>query len=288
MKKLRAGLFRLFLLSTVLLGLVLLLQGPVAHRPPPFVPDYPREDLGPILIKPRLEEADYRTLFLQTGLGRSAVNRLLTAGAAGVARILETQEAFFRPPTIVCEPIFGPFVKEDRLRTPGGERAWGPPISDLRTGDILLTYATHSLGWRHGHAGLVVDDTLGGSTLEAALVGTDSSLEDAGHWRGYSNYVLLRLRDMTPALRRELADYALEYLDGVPYRMTSGFFGLKEPDDDSFGVQCSYLVWYAFQHFGYDLDSDGGRLVTVDDLARSPLLEVVQIYGLDPRMWGNG
>ena len=35
----------------------------------------------------------------------------------------------------------------------------------------------------------------------------------------------------------------------------------------------------------YDVDADGGRLVTVDDLARSPLFEVVQLYGLDPRQW---
>lgn len=260
----------------------------MAHRTAPFVPDYPREDLGPILLQHRLENEDYRILFLQTGLGRSAVDRLLDAGAAGVARILETQEAFFRPPKVVCEPLFGPFVKEDHLETPDGERAWGPPISDLRPGDILLTYSTHSLGWRHGHAGLVVDTARGGSTLEAVLVGTDSAVADAGHWRDYSNYVVLRLREMTPELQKDLADYALEHLDGVPYRLTSGLSGLKEPGDGAFGVQCSYLVWYAFQHFGYDLDSDGGRLVTVNDLARSPLLEPIQLYGLDPRTWGNG
>ena len=108
---------------------------------------------------------------------------------------------------------------------------------------------------------------------------------DTQHWLDYSNYLVLRLRDMTPVLQEALTAYAVEYLNGVPYRLTSGFWGLKEPEDDAFGVQCSYLVWYAFQHFGYDLDSDGGRLVTVNDLAHSPLLEVVQIYGLDPREW---
>ena len=33
--------------------------------------------------------------------------------------------------------------------------------------------------------------------------------------------------------------------------------------------------------FGYDLDSDGGRLVTSADLLHSDLLEVVQVYGMD-------
>ena len=285
MKRFCAVLFRLLLLCAALLCLVLLLQGPVAHRTPPFVPDYPQEDLGPILIKPQLEEEDYRTLFLQTGLGRGAVDRLLTAGAVGVTRILETQTAFFHPLEVVCDPIAGLFVKEDHLETSHGEKAWGPPIVDLHPGDILLTYSTHSLGWRHGHAGLVVDNLGDGATLEAVLVGTDSAVMDAVHWRDYSNYMVLRLRSMTPALQEELVDYALENLVDVPYRLTSGFSGLKEPGDGAFGLQCSYLVWYAFQHFGSDLDSDGGRLVTVDDLANSPLLEVVQIYGLDPRAW---
>jgi hypothetical protein len=38
-------------------------------------------------------------------------------------------------------------------------------------------------------------------------------------------------------------------------------------------------VWYAWQVFGYDLDSDGGRLVTVEDIWESDLLEIVQVYG---------
>ena len=33
---------------------------------------------------------------------------------------------------------------------------------------------------------------------------------------------------------------------------------------------------------GFDLDSDGGRIVTAKDIANSSLLEVVQIFGVDP------
>ena len=32
----------------------------------------------------------------------------------------------------------------------------------------------------------------------------------------------------------------------------------------------------------YDLDSNGGRLVTVKDLWESDLLEIVQVYGMEP------
>ena len=52
-------------------------------------------------------------------------------------------------------------------------------------------------------------------------------------------------------------------------------------DEAWFGAHCSYLIWYAWNRFGYDLDSDGGRLVTCDDILNSPLVEIVQVYGLD-------
>ena len=49
-----------------------------------------------------------------------------------------------------------------------------------------------------------------------------------------------------------------------------------------YATHCSHLVWQAYKHFGYDIDSDGGPLVTCNDIARSDLLEVVQVYGFDP------
>ena len=36
--------------------------------------------------------------------------------------------------------------------------------------------------------------------------------------------------------------------------------------------------------FGYDLDGDGGSLVTVEDLLQSSNLEILQIFGLDPKL----
>ncbi len=276
----------LFIIAPVLvLAVVLLLQGPFAHRTPPFIPDYPQADLTSLLAQDGLSDSDYDTLLLQTGLGRPAVDRLRALGDLGNAQILDTQAAFFAPVNVVCDELCGPFTKEDHMTDADGGTVWAPPLVDLQRGDILLTFSTHSFGWRHGHAGLVVDDQGDGVTLEAALIGTDSVQMPAWHWRNYSNYMVLRLKDMTPELREALTTYALETLEGVPYHLTSGFLGPKAPDTDApwFGVQCDYLVWYAFQHFGYDLDGDGGRLVTTTDLALSPLLEVVQVYGVDPR-----
>ena len=47
-------------------------------------------------------------------------------------------------------------------------------------------------------------------------------------------------------------------------------------------TSCAHLVWEAYQSTGLDLDSDGGKIVTVKDLANSEYLDVVQVYGVDP------
>lgn len=262
---------RLLWILAVLAALVLLFylaQRFWAHRDGYFLPDYERVTLT--------EESDYETIFLQTGLGRAAVDRLRSAGE--FQAILDAQAAFFDPPEASCNPMLGWFTREDRLETAG------TPLVDLQPGDIVLTLSTHSLGWRHGHAGLVID---GGTTLECVVLGTDSALVNAAHWNCYSNYAVLRLKDITSELQQEIVDYSLENLLGVPYHLTSGFIGPKAPDpeDWQFGLHCSYLVWYAWNHFGFDLDSDGGRLASTYDLLHSEALEVVQVYGMDPRQF---
>ncbi len=278
------------------------------HRDEAFVPDYPRITLT--------EETDYETFLFQTGLGKSAVDKLLEEG--DFQTILDIQDAFFQPLQVSCTPLLGWFTREERLvshdnegrvndydggqvndydkgrvnghdgdreiewsGTVNGSSGAGPDLIDLQPGDIILTLSTHSVGWRHGHAALVIDED---TTLECAVLGTDSSYGKIQYWRGYSNYCVLRVKNITPELQEAVAEYACSTLCGVPYHLTSGFIGAKapEPDDWQFGLQCAYLAWYAWNHFGYDLDSDGGRLVSAYDLLHSDLLEVVQIYGMDP------
>ena len=268
--KLRRWQRRILITLAVLVSLLLfyyLLQRFVAHRNGYFVPDYPQVTLT--------EDSDYETIFLQTGLGRAAVDKLLSSG--DFQTILDAQAAFFHPPESACTPLLGWFTREDRLVD-----GTGTPLMDLQPGDVVITLSTHSFGWRHGHAGLVIDS---GTTLECVVLGTDSTLINATHWSTYSNYAVLRLKDITPELQQEIAEYGRNTLYGVPYHLTSGFIGPKAPDPDDwqFGLHCSYLVWYAWNHFGYDLDSDGGRLASSYDLLHSDLLEVVQIYGMDPR-----
>ena len=268
-KRVKKCLLILLIAAAVLLLAMYLLQRFWAHRKGDFVPDWPRVTLT--------EESDYETIYLQTGLGRPAVDALLARG--DFQTILDIQDQFFAAPDTACTPLLGWFTREDRLAD-----GYGPPLVDLQPGDIIVTLSTHTFGWRHGHAGLVINPD---ATLECVVLGTDSTLVNARHWRAYSGYIVLRLKDITPELQQEIVDYSLDKLYGVPYHLTSGFIGPKAPDpeDWQFGLHCSYLVWYAWNHFGYDLDSDGGRLASSYDLIHSDLLEVVQVYGMDPRPW---
>ena len=261
-------LLTLLLLIAVVVLIFYLLQRVWAHRTDFFVPDYPRVTLT--------EQSDPETIFRQTGLGPSAAARLLEQG--DFQTILDAQDNFFAPPKRVCTPLLGWFTREDRL----AEGVFIP--IDLQPGDILVTLSTHTAGWRHGHAALVIDKD---TTLESILLGTDSCLVSTNRWYTYSGYAVLRVKGVTPELQQQVVQYSLEHLQGIPYRLCAGFLGPKAPESDApqFGLHCSYLVWYAWNQFGHDLDSDGGRLVTSHDLLHSDQLEVVQICGIDPRLF---
>lgn len=167
------------------------------------------------------------------------------------------------PDTYLCRPI-SLFTREELLtrRT--------HTLPPLENGDILLTFSTHTFGWRHGHAGLVVDAEQG-LVLEAQQLGSPSSLAQAEHWSRYPTLQVLRLKDADSEVRQAAAAYAAGSLAGLPYRLSSGL--LPARGEEIASVQCAYLVWCAYSRQGWDLDGDGGRLVTVADLASSPLLE---------------
>ncbi len=166
----------------------------------------------------------------------------------------------------VCSPM-AVVLREERLA--GGRLHDLPPLED---GDILVTPCAHTFGWRHGHAGIVVN-AAEGLTVEAVSIGTRSAVSSVRHWRTYPTFTVLRLKDADPVTRRAAGLYAQNHLVDLPYRLTSGLRE-KEPAEAAC-CHCAYLVWYAYRQFGYDLDGDGGHLVTVADLASSPYLEAV-------------
>ena len=172
---------------------------------------------------------------------------------------------------VECRSLFGWITREDR-------RAEGcHDFEMVRAGDILYTSATHSLGWRHGHAALVIDkDTV----LECGIIGSYSELVQMDGWKTYADCTVLRVKEADKETGEAVAGYAYEHLQGVPYHLSAGFIGKKAPKRDAayFGAQCAYIVWYAWERFGYNLDGDGGRLVTPGDILLSEQVEIVCEY----------
>lgn len=263
----KAIILSILVVFVLAISVIYLPQRFIAHIDEAFVPDYPRVELTP--------DSDYETLFLQTGLGRSSVDKLKAEG--DFEAVTETQKRFFDTPEIECAPMFDWLIREDRL----GD-AESPDFADLQSGDILITLSTHSFGWRHGHAGLLIDEY---TVLECQQMGMDVSLEGIYYWTNYSNWAVLRPKNVTPEQQEAVCEFALNKLKGKPYNILSGIFGPKAPDinNKNTGFYCTNLIWYAWNNFGIDLDSDGGKIVTAYDLLHSDKLEVVQLYGIDPR-----
>jgi uncharacterized protein YycO len=243
-------------------------------------PDYQKTDLAGVVIKDRLTDADYHTIFMQTGLGRDAADELRgkKTGGSLIAAFERYQKDFFAKGDYQCR-VYVFIVHDERMVNEEGKIKRSFQIADLRDGDILISKSTHSFGWRHGHAAIVTN-AAEGETMEALLLGNPAILDTIAKWETYTSFIQLRLKNHEEADTAEIAEYAKKNVLGVPYGLLTGI-PVKSPDDIK-QTQCAHLVWYPYEHFGYDLDSDGSWLVTPKDIASSNLLEVVQVYGVNP------
>lgn len=148
----------------------------------------------------------------------------------------------------------------------------------IENGDILITFDSHFLSWRNGHAGIVVDAT-DGTVLEAKTLGINSSFSNINRWRTYNSFAILRVTALSSEERSEIATFASERLINVPYSLLPRFIKLPLEDDRTLsGTHCSHLIWLSFMQYGYNIDSDGGFIVTPRDLYDSEYLQKVAVY----------
>lgn len=234
-------------------------------------PSYQQREIERLLYAPYLTTSDYQQLYFQTGLGKSVVDKLREMGRE--EEILYAQKAFFAKPEIVCRKSSMISWEERNV----GKTL--PKLLCLMDGDILITNCSHTFGWRNGHAALVVDAKKG-LTLESVVLGQPSCLQKVEKWRGYPSFLVLRLKDTTMQEREAIAKSACETALDVNYGFSEDLLEHWGLIDEYSNTDCSHLVWKAFKRFGYDLDSDGGIFVTPKDIAQSPLLEIVQSYGI--------
>ena len=276
-----------------------------AERGAHCVPDYPMEDISLYLTKEVLTPDEYEFLFRQTGVTRPGIDALRRENR--MTELLPVQHRFFQKVVVECERNFllfrevlkEPEVEMERKLVSSGQwtNSRGENAEHLRQrneekeelegnnrfipvledGDILITFNSHFLGWRNGHAAMVVDAEKG-LTLEAITLGEDSAIMSVKSWAKRPSFTVLRLAGVDKEIRKQIAEYAQTTLKNLPYSLTAGIWKEKE---ELVGTHCAHLIWYAYQQFGYNLDSDGGVLVTPRDIYDSPLLEVVQVYGMD-------
>lgn len=230
--------------------------------------------LSGLLTQESWSQADYQTLAEQTGLFPAALDILRERDALNT--IPEIQQAYLTPAAVQCTVGLPATRSEHTVSIAGYPAA-------LEDGDILITPCTHIFGFRSGHAALVVN-AQSGTTLEAVAIGQTSSLQNVQHWSDYASFAVYRLRGASRETRTAIAQTACRRLVGIPYSLMVGWYPEKRMPCEVLSTQCSHLVWEAYAAFGYDLDANGGNIVTPADLANSPLLELKQVYHL-PFCW---
>ncbi len=244
-------------------------------------PEYDKADITGILAKEVLSDDDYRELFYQTGLGKIAVDEILKDEVSGKEKILKFQEDFFKECNVLTEKQ-ALIVNYEYIVDEEGQTMHWFDLAPYENGYVIVTRSTHTLGWRHGHAGIVTDADKQ-EVLEALLLGSDSTLQSINGWRSRPSFIMLKLKDAPEETLDEIAEYAKNNMLDVPYSLMVGLTSKKNPEPENIKhTHCSHIVWYPFMRFGYDVDSNGGWLVTPKDIANSDLFEVVQIYGVDP------
>lgn len=231
--------------------------------------------------KAELTPAEYRLLFLQTGLGRPAIDDLKVQSADEKTMIQELQK-FQNQITNRMEYhrsfLFFPFTTAEVLTDKEGEPQ-SLELPPLHAGDILITKSTKTLLYRHGHAALVMNPDAG-VIAESMLIGTDSDLFGIDGWLSYPSLLILRPKYASQEMIEQTVRFAEERLLGVPYRLLTGLLHKDKAFEEKIdGTQCAHLVWQAYYQTGVSLDADGGWLVTPHDLAASDELEIVFAYG---------
>lgn len=278
-------------------GTSLLIANAATERYARALPSYAREDISALLTKEEWTDEDYRTIYLQTGVGRSAADAIKAQG--NTATLLLHQDDLFYRGTIAHEYTVGTVTTlhdllyesaDDVTDERAGPAKYYARFVPLENGDVIVSSSCHTYGWRNGHA-MLVTDAATQTVMESVALGMKSQISRSGaRWfLTSSNFIVLRLKGATAEERAAIARNAEERLLGVNYSLTVGLFSRKDQCKDGRSpkeTNCAHLVWQAYKNFGYDIDGNGGSVVTVRDIARCDLFEVVQVYGFDPeKLW---
>lgn len=219
------------------------------------------------------KDSSYEEIFKYTGLSPYAAKELTESGNFNI--IEEINTLYFKKSKAQRNYIAFPVTAEEKNTDSQ------TPLAPLKDGDILVTFNTHTMDWRHGHLAIVVDAE-NDIILEHMAIGQTSTYGYAPYWGEYASFAVLRLPDSKKA--KEAAMYAAENLLDVPYSIFAGVVKKDKSDEKPVSrSHCSHIVWQAYKAVGIDIDSNGGFIVSPRDVAMSDKLEVVQIFGMNPK-----
>ncbi len=259
----------------ILFTLAFMITSVISKKQGYFNPHYEKINLVPILSKSILSESDYQIIYEQTGIARPIVEELKSLPEFE-EQIIAFQNTYFSAFKITFEYLT-PVTRQDYIIGENQEALPGFELAPYRNGYIFLNKSTHTMNWRHGHAGIVIDAKRG-KLLESIHPGTISMEQDVSKWLYFPTFKMMRLKNTTQTQLDEIALYASSTLRDLPYNI----FADKNQGESPKDTHCSLLVWQAFKPFGFDLDATGGILVSPQNIADSPLLETLQIVGFNP------
>jgi uncharacterized protein YycO len=223
-----------------------------------------------------LNEDEYKLVSKQTGLCKSSILKLNEK--YNYSYLLKYQEDHINNIEYNNKPMFIGLIEEEL-------KVDHLPFVDLQPGDILITSSNHTLGIRFGHVGLVIDGERG-LTIESYTPGDPSDYDFDYTWNDYPKVMVLRLKEEYRHLIPEIVNYADNYLLNVPYSIFASTNQIIDINRSPKITQCAHLVWAAYKAVGIDLNSDGGWLVTGQDISRSKYLEVAEVKGYDfDKLW---
>lgn len=263
-----------FLILIALIGLFFL-QISFSH-PLSYVPSYPEVAIHSFVNTFQIPDEAYPLLYLQTGLGYAAINKLVCQNETDLLYTLQSH--LYETDKIIHSKKLCAITNEDYMTHTKGEIIRHPYFVDLQDGDILISLSTHTLGYRHGHAALVID-AANNLTLESITIGIPSKYQHLDKWLEFPTVIQLRLKDTEKI--PEIVAFSKSHLMNLPYNLLTRQDASSIPST----TYCSHLVWTAFARYGIDLNANGGWFVLPMDLLNSDSLEIIQVLGIDPSLF---
>ena len=254
----------------ILLVSTLFIGARVRRNWKPWSPNYDKVNIVDIINKPTLTNDDYNLLYRQTGLTKLGIDGLLEKGEKST--ILKIQDYFFESQDIYYKD-FAPLMGYMRRHKDSYV-----PHAALENGDILFSPSTFLSFIEMGHSAMVINED-SETLIQASGYDTPSNTVTANNIFVRPAFIVLRVNaDYTT--RNAVSTYAKQELMKLDYDILAGIFEPKAPENIK-KTHCSHIVWYAYNHFGIDVDGTGGKIVTPLDLTLSENVSVVQIYGID-------